>query len=174
MIVLAFKFNYPITGSFDAQVDYVLLSLACPNGYNYERVALIITGGADNWYTGRNNDPSHGDYYYFTNGDAIPTPDMSGKLRITFDASTKTITSYYWNVTNTDWSQLGTPHTITYTDPVTLSLAIWGGSVDYSNDIRVAFDNFSIQSSSVPLPPSLLLLGSGLLRLGGWRRFRKS
>jgi len=29
-------------------------------------------------------------------------------------------------------------------------------------------------TSQVPLPPSLLLLGSGLLGLAGWRRFRKS
>jgi hypothetical protein len=35
------------------------------------------------------------------------------------------------------------------------------------------FDQFYADVHPVPLPPSLLLLGSGLLGLAGWRRFRK-
>ena len=42
---------------------------------------------------------------------------------------------------------------------------LWG-TATCGNDV--------ITCTPIPLPPSLLLLGSGLLGLGGWRRFRKS
>jgi hypothetical protein len=35
------------------------------------------------------------------------------------------------------------------------------------------YTNYAFTGSAVPLPPSMLLLGSGLLGLVGWRRFRK-
>ena len=38
----------------------------------------------------------------------------------------------------------------------------------------LAVHDGNIGSSVVPLPPSTLLLGSGLLGLAGWRRFRKN
>jgi len=37
-----------------------------------------------------------------------------------------------------------------------------------------AVDNFYVGLAAVPVPPTVLLLGSGLLGLVGWRRFRKS
>ncbi|WP_449244553.1 DUF4082 domain-containing protein [Desulfobacca acetoxidans] len=36
-----------------------------------------------------------------------------------------------------------------------------------------ALSNFMFTSSTVPLPPAILLLGSGLVRLVGWKRCRK-
>jgi hypothetical protein len=46
------------------------------------------------------------------------------------------------------------------------------GNLYYFAGHGPALDN--VQGSMVPLPPSALLLGSGLLGLAGWRRFRKS
>ena len=45
-----------------------------------------------------------------------------------------------------------------------------GAGIDYD---QVYLDNIAV-GSAVPIPPSLVLLGSGLLGLGGWRRFRKN
>lgn len=42
----------------------------------------------------------------------------------------------------------------------------------YHNGV-VYFDQFSVNANPVPIPGSVLLMGSGLLGLVGWRRFRK-
>jgi hypothetical protein len=41
-----------------------------------------------------------------------------------------------------------------------------------NDNMGAILDN--VQLSAVPLPPGVFLLGSGLLGLVGWRRFRKS
>jgi hypothetical protein len=43
----------------------------------------------------------------------------------------------------------------------------------FTQDERQSFDNVKLYDNAVPLPPTVLLLGSGLLGLAGWRRFRK-
>jgi len=40
-------------------------------------------------------------------------------------------------------------------------------------DTEFYFDQFSVNANPVPIPGSVLLMGSGLLGLVGWRRFRK-
>lgn len=46
--------------------------------------------------------------------------------------------------------------------------------VGYNYGSSLSFQVDQVQLTSTPLPPSVLLLGSGLLGLVGWRRFRKS
>jgi hypothetical protein len=43
-----------------------------------------------------------------------------------------------------------------------------------SNGVQADFDLVSLRDDKVPLPSGVLLLGSGLLGLVGWRRFKKS
>jgi hypothetical protein len=43
-----------------------------------------------------------------------------------------------------------------------------------SGDGYYAVSEIQAFGSQVPVPPSLLLLGSGLLSLVGWRKFRKN
>jgi hypothetical protein len=54
-------------------------------------------------------------------------------------------------------------------EPLKIMITANGDVVDFD---KVSLD--VVLPSTVPLPPSLLLLGSGLLGLAGWRRFRKS
>jgi hypothetical protein len=48
----------------------------------------------------------------------------------------------------------------------------WNGSLSGTVDFDVCFTIMG-HVQAVPLPPTVLLLGSGLLGLAGWRRFRK-
>ena len=51
---------------------------------------------------------------------------------------------------------------------------VWDNVYSASNDNDVMFLNLISASTAVPLPSTVYLLGSGLLSLAGWRRFRKS
>jgi hypothetical protein len=42
------------------------------------------------------------------------------------------------------------------------------------DDGRAAIPTFTASNFQIPLPPTMLLLGSGLLGLAGWRRFKKN
>jgi hypothetical protein len=54
-----------------------------------------------------------------------------------------------------------------------LSLYV-GGNLVHAGDYGGKIIDTPVQPPAVPVPHSVLLLGSGLLGLGGWRRFRKS
>ena len=58
-------------------------------------------------------------------------------------------------------------YNVTFNTPSTLTFHNQGG-----DNVGALLDNVSV--SSVPVPPSAILLGSGLLGLVGLRRFRKS
>jgi hypothetical protein len=49
----------------------------------------------------------------------------------------------------------------------------YSGTDHFNTDMNPGFEG-SASPSSVPLPPTVFLLGSGLLGLAGWRRFGKS
>jgi hypothetical protein len=86
-------------------------------------------------------------------------------------AASLTITGYLNN--NLIGSQ-----TITFTSPyypmsfISVDLGGIVNQLSFAADGFFLMDNFNY--TAVPLPPSMLLLGSGLLGLAGWRRFRKS
>jgi hypothetical protein len=47
-------------------------------------------------------------------------------------------------------------------------------SADWLVGLSIQHFAFSVEGTAVPLPPTVWLLGSSLLGLAGWRRFRKS
>jgi hypothetical protein len=68
-------------------------------------------------------------------------------------------------------AELGNQKTITVALGGIVDFAVgYGTDGSYYNDTT----GLSATITTVPVPSTLLLLGSGLLGLGGWRRFRKS
>jgi hypothetical protein len=55
----------------------------------------------------------------------------------------------------------------------TAGLLLGSFDIPANQDPNRFVDGLEFQGAAVPLPPSLVLFGSGLLGLGGWRRFRK-
>lgn len=67
---------------------------------------------------------------------------------------------------------------LTYTVPHTAASAAfdfqaYGLGLQGVTDESWGLDNVQVEANPVPLPSTLLLLGSGLLGLAGWRRFKK-
>jgi hypothetical protein len=58
-------------------------------------------------------------------------------------------------------------------NPQTNALAFPNSSYGFTQDQGSLFGPNFVMGAEVPVPPTILLLGSGLLGLGGWRRFRK-
>jgi hypothetical protein len=70
-----------------------------------------------------------------------------------------------WVLIVPSWGQLALTH-----DGIK-SIVISSEQTPFKN---FAIDNVNFTSTAVPLPGAVWLLGSGLLSMGGWRRFRKS
>jgi hypothetical protein len=71
------------------------------------------------------------------------------------------------------------PAAVTFSEALSLSFIGSSAFAGFTAATASGFENHDILSwqfqnvNPIPLPPTVLLLGSGLLGLGGWRRFRK-
>jgi hypothetical protein len=97
-----------------------------------------------------------------TASDIIPTTVTSGWLGIGYNGTEASC----WYDMGSGWQLL-----TTYTPEFTSSPFFF---IEGYNEYGTALSFRADQVQVVPLPPSVLLLGSALLGLGGWRRFRKS
>jgi len=155
-----------VQGNFDMQVDYKLESTF----NNKDWIQLNIIHDANQVLAlGRCN--SNGDnYHVWTNAYGeqgnTATSDTSGMFRL---QRTGIIVAAY----------IGT--TLLWTDPtygaddVYVMLNVLQNNGSSYGPVAGSFDNLSITADSfrdytpVPVPPTVLLLGSGLLGLAGWR-----
>jgi hypothetical protein len=106
----------------------------------------------------------------------------SGAVNLTFDYTIDlgdnihgagiTVEQNLWNGFVFQDSVAGIHHFAeTLSSPYPLGFAGFHVSAIAEGNRQVTISNLSV--TAVPLPPTLFLLGSGLLGLAGWRRFRK-
>jgi hypothetical protein len=167
------SFNFPVTGDFTAEVDYTLNNGNILNG---ERIGLTSGLGAVErleW-----NASTDWQLYLTHFGDSLQghtdTTDTTGKLRLS--RSGNILSGSYRN--GNGWILLHSYDSANNAVDTTLGFSIWPDSsaVVPNFGTTVTFDNFSLYAptmvdpTSVPIPPTILLLGSGLVGLVGLRR----
>jgi len=81
----------------------------------------------------------------------------------------------YWLSIQADTSDNGQPWWgWAIASTTNLSKSVYGSGSAFGNQIPVEYDlTYQLYGNAVPLPPTVFLLGSGLLGLAGWRRLRK-
>jgi hypothetical protein len=144
-----------------------------PGGWTIERPQPA-------WVTEQNSGPS----MQFLYNELVKCEDVEiGIVRQSEIGHALTLTSFHFNDVDGDWVfDPGDSGQIDFIDPIGgaqkwCSFIIGNGGLIYTDyDVPGTFNDYiglAVTESPVPLPPSMLLLGSGLLGLAGWRRFRK-
>jgi hypothetical protein len=167
--------NFKVAGDFDMQVDFHLINWPYANGvrvffniwiyggpgFNVQRTSFgsnQIPGQPRDWYCAD----------FGSGGLGAATSDLSGTLR--WVRSGTLYTGYY--ATNNGWASLGSTTAIAGNVTPHISAASSDASFCHQ-DVKIAFDNFTVNSGQiVPEPSSCLAVFGGLLALGGmiWKR----
>lgn len=163
--------KFTVIGDFDVRVNYVLNTWPSNNGIGLSLGFHTLSGGAADAVIGRNENsyvwtiqinPAYHEVY------TAPTSDTSGALRLT--RTNDTITAYYLNGA---WQTLGSATDAILAHDGIYTLLALETSTPNVGTASVTFSNFS----QVPIPPTILLLGGGLVGLvlpGLRRRMKKT
>jgi hypothetical protein len=173
------KTTYSVTGDFMISIDYSLSNWPTP--YNLERVGLSTqygtsaAGTVERFSDTYVNSPGDGylvDWGPGTLYGATATTDTSGTLKIERIGNTVS----FYQCQGATCTQVGPSQTATGSGFDSAHFGIWKFQTE-AGGVVVAFDNFTLSANSdprpVPIPATLLLLGSGLLGMAGIRKLRK-
>lgn len=165
--------KFTLIGDYDMQAEFSLLTWPANNGI---RVGIQAIGGAVE-RVGAGS--VYGEEYLANFGTSllgrIGTGDLSGALRMT--RTDNILKGFY--LAGGNWQLLGSLEDAGFGADTKIQLDAWTSNPYFGyHNAAIAWDNFQVQYTGVenlvPIPPTALLLGSGLLGLAGWRRFRKS
>lgn len=144
--------NFKISGDFDIQVDYTLVSVTSIDTWNV-RLYAFTENYDDNIDIARRY--GSGDFYfdsynvdgggYTTNSTA--TTNTTGKLRLRRVGST--VTSYYWG--GSDWVTLSASLSWVFDD---VTVSIYCNTATTAQSHTADFDNFTVNSGTLYWPQS--------------------
>jgi hypothetical protein len=137
-----------LQGDFDVQVDFELL--AWPAGNGVQAFLNTYYGPAPNWESITRQSQPWGDFYdarIAGSYSSALTNDLSGTLRLTRSGSILTASSR----DGTDWHVVAARVAVLEPAVITLGAGSYdGGFAD--RDVKIAFDNFSINRGSLVCP----------------------
>jgi YD repeat-containing protein len=143
-----------LTGNFDTQVDYELLTWPPSNGV---RVGLATEAGITERVSG-NPGSGYGDVYLTDLNSSLTmrsTSDTSGTLRVTRSGSQ--VSGYY--LSGGQWVQIASA-TTTPAD-IKVNLAAWSADSFFSHTLtKVAFDNFTLNAGTKNCGPPIITDGN--------------
>ena len=154
-----------ITGDFEIQIDYDITSAPNSNSWKFDfglgetgasndwcYIARTYTGGSDKMYVYVQDNGSMG----YEVSEAVGTAPDSGKMKITWTASTTTIHFYWWN--GSAWDEMGSGYTwSSIGSDAEFVITIQGNYWDsMSGTCEGYYDNFILtgEMASIPLGAS--------------------
>lgn len=166
-------FNFPISGDFEARVDFALINWPSTN---QERLGIRTTWGAVERISDQYPfDGKSGELFVTDvnmNIKTLNTTATTGILKFTRNGN---LSQGWYSLNNgSTWELIGGFNYDGATSGI-IQLSIWPNTP--TAGVQIAFDNFYLNTQSdipaVPIPAAVWLLGSGLIGLIGLRRFRK-
>ena len=169
--------NAALSGDFDIQVDYELLTWPFSSGVRVGlgtvsgAVERISFGDATNDYPG---EPRESYLTHFDDGvnGIAATADPSGTLRMVRQGAT--VTGFYWDAVNSQWVTIHSGPTSTA--DTGFGFSAWSHDYAFTDqEVRVAFDNVRINDLTAVPEPGTVALGGALCGAGvlTWRRLRR-
>jgi hypothetical protein len=180
----AIQSKFILVGDFDMQVNFSLITWPTNDGINLGFGNMTESGGAPRGMVAVERVGARSGFqesylvdFFGTLSSIVPTGDSLGGLRLVRTGDT--MEGFYLNSSN-QWVSLGARSNPSFGFDTTIGLGPSSGPGSFGGQAALmAYDNFQVQYTGienlVPIPPTCLLLGSGLLCLGfpGLRRRMK-